>query len=679
MKSLLAALLFALLLAPASSFAQPDLSLAVRALAVRDDAKVFYAGSPAGLHESRDELRTWRPLYMLPAGQHQPGVEQVIVHPSDNNFLLVNGASPRPTVWLSRDGGATWRQSSAGLPAVADSMELFQTIDSPFATYLRVRHDATDLDALYRTDDRGGTWWKQADLPVNAQHLTVNLAMPELLFVNSGPSVWRSVNGGADWNVVGRLPFTVNQVNIAQDLVSDPANPTSLIATANGSRNFTVNGLFQSLDQGVTWSRSYGPTGANRIFLDRDWPQVFGSAIGSPAIFVSRSRGQTFTLSNPLDFSSFRSMCAVLVDPRNSGIVYVSLPGPAPVLFRSADSGESWRPSPAKVLATLSVSRGLVRIAANPGDSPRRAEVRISALEDEDWALDYQLQSDASWLTFESAAADTSAPAVLFADPEGLALGEHRATVTVSSQAAANAPLQLEVVLFVGESGAPVLFSSGIVNAGGFSGGAVAPAENVSIFGADLASETAVVSSLPLPASLAGTSVEIADSSGVVRPCVLFFVSTRQINCNVDSQTALGVARLTVRSPSGTVAASIEVVTVAPGVFSANASGTGVAAASAIRVAADGAQTPVSVVDLGANPRKAVPIDLGPASDTVVLLIFGTGFRNFGGQVEVIIGGQPAQVLGLAAQPEFVGLDQINAVIPRGLIGAGEVAVPGRY
>gem|GEM_PF-6682304 len=675
----ISALFFSLLTA-ASVQAQPDLALAFRTLAVRDDGSVFYAGSRSCLHESRNELRTWRPLYLRPAGEPQPDVQQVIVHPSDNSILLVYASSPRPTIWVSRDAGASWRRSLTGLPALADSMELFQTSEAPFETYLRVRRHATDADEIFRTDDRGGSWVKQADLPENASNFTVNAAMPELMFVNVGVNVWRSLNGGADWGVSGRLPFSVDRTNGAPDLVSDPANPTSLIATANGSRNFTVNGLFQSLDQGATWNRSFGPTGANQIYLDRDWPQVFVSALNSRVLYVSRSRGQTFERIEVVEDPSVRSVTAVLVDPRNTGLVYLALPG-GPVLYRSADSGQTWRPSPARVLGTLAVLSDGSNLSATPGGAVVRGEVSIGAVESlsaariENWDFDYELQSDAAWLTFENANGNTGEPAVLFADPTGLAEGEHRATVTVASASAANSPFAFDVRLAVTEPGDPVLFSSSIVNAGGFAGDTISASENVSIFGADLAQETAAASALPLPASLAGTSVEITDSAGATRPCVLFFVAAGQINCHVDGATALGAGTLTVRTPTGETTAPVQVAPVSPGLFSANASGMGAAAASAVRVAGDGSQTPVEVVDLSANPRRSVPIDLGPDTDTVVLLLFGTGFRNFGGAVEVLIGGQPAQVLGVAAQPEFVGLDQINVVVPRSLGGAGVVDV----
>ena len=89
-----------------------------------------------------------------------------------------------------------------------------------------------------------------------------------------------------------------------------------------------------------------------------------------------------------------------------------------------------------------------------------------------------------------------------------------------------------------------------------------------------------------------------------------------------------------------------------------------------------------------AQPRQEVEIPLeGPITipeaeisgmtwfgDQVILLLFGTGIRG-GTDVRVRIGGGDAQVLGFAPSSEFVGLDQVNVVLSRALIGRGEVEV----
>ena len=221
----------------------------------------------------------------------------------------------------------------------------------------------------------------------------------------------------------------------------------------------------------------------------------------------------------------------------------------------------------------------------------------------------------------------------------------------------------------------PVFSSDGIVNAGSFTGNTIAAEMIVSIFGTDLAGQLAVATSVPLPTTLAGTTVEVTDSQGITRPAPLFFVSGAQLNCLIPMGTAAGPATLVIRS-NGQASAGVlkQVASVAPGLFSANANGAGVAAAAAVRVDGQGIQTPVQVFDANQVPRVATPIDLGPGDDPVVLLLFGTGFRGFQ-SVAATIGGTAAQVVGVAIQPEFVGLDQANVIIPRSLMGRGEVQV----
>src|SRR5215467_9253523 len=70
----------------------------------------------------------------------------------------------------------------------------------------------------------------------------------------------------------------------------------------------------------------------------------------------------------------------------------------------------------------------------------------------------------------------------------------------------------------------------------------------------------------------------------------------------------------------------------------------------------------------------SVPIDLGPATDQVFLLLFGTGIRNNNGLtgVSATIGGAPCVVQFAGAQGGFAGLDQINLLLPRSLAGRGE-------
>ncbi|MGH7485926.1 MAG: hypothetical protein ACREMY_10055, partial [bacterium] len=221
----------------------------------------------------------------------------------------------------------------------------------------------------------------------------------------------------------------------------------------------------------------------------------------------------------------------------------------------------------------------------------------------------------------------------------------------------------------------PELTQAGVVNAGSYVTGALAPDQIISIFGLNLAPEVAVAESTPLPTLLAGVHTDLIDSAGTTHALGLIFVAPKQINCIVAGGAALGAGRLRVNSGGESAEIAVTVEAEAPGLFTANATGNGVAAAGAVRIDSSGAQTPVEVVDFSRQPFVGKPIDLGGESDQLVLLLFGTGFRNHQGSTTVTIGGVAAQVLGIAAQGQFAGLDQMNVLIPHSLRGGGEQPV----
>jgi uncharacterized protein (TIGR03437 family) len=199
-------------------------------------------------------------------------------------------------------------------------------------------------------------------------------------------------------------------------------------------------------------------------------------------------------------------------------------------------------------------------------------------------------------------------------------------------------------------------------------------------FGAGLATTAQMATSLPLPTSLAGTTVKVKDSAGIERLAPLFFVSPTQVNYQIPAMTAAGAATVTITSGDGTVSTGTALVkAVAPSLFAANADGQGVAAALALRIKADGSRSyePVAQFDAAQNRFVARPLDLGPETDQVYLALFGTGIRQHSSLSAVIatIGGAYAEVSFAGAQGAFTGLDQINVRVPRTLAGRGEVDV----
>jgi uncharacterized protein (TIGR03437 family) len=215
------------------------------------------------------------------------------------------------------------------------------------------------------------------------------------------------------------------------------------------------------------------------------------------------------------------------------------------------------------------------------------------------------------------------------------------------------------------------------VSAASYTNTELAAESVIAAFGSRLATTTQVADTLPLPTQLSGTTVRVRDSAGVERLAPLFFVAPSQINYQLPPGTAPGLATITIISSDGIASVGGEVARVVPGLFTANASGQGVPAAIALRVRADGSQSyePVAQFDTAQNRFVPAPLALGPESDQLFLILYGTGLRFNNGLNSVLasLGGVNAEVFYAGAQGDFVGLDQVNLRIPRSLAGRGEI------
>jgi uncharacterized protein (TIGR03437 family) len=217
-----------------------------------------------------------------------------------------------------------------------------------------------------------------------------------------------------------------------------------------------------------------------------------------------------------------------------------------------------------------------------------------------------------------------------------------------------------------------------LASAASYGGGGLAPESIAAAFGEGLSVERAAASSVPPPATLASTRVFVRDSAGVLRNAALYSVSSGQINFIVPRDAAAGPATVTVTSGDGQLYSGAAVVNrVAPGLFSADGSGAGIAAALVQRVRADGAQSVEPVARFDQGRLVAVPIDLSREDEQVFLALFGTGirFRRDLAEVRARIGGADVEVVYAGAQPDAPGLDQINLRLSRTLAGSGDTGI----
>jgi uncharacterized protein (TIGR03437 family) len=245
-------------------------------------------------------------------------------------------------------------------------------------------------------------------------------------------------------------------------------------------------------------------------------------------------------------------------------------------------------------------------------------------------------------------------------------------SVETSSDVAGN---QYQAVTFAGTSPPPAKVLAA-VSAASFLPGTLAAGSIASAFAAHLSTDTQAALSGPLPTTLAGTAFVIKDASGASLSAPLFYAAPGQVDFLVPSGTAAGGATITVTAMDGTVTSGdTQIALVSPGIFQLNLS-TNLAAANVVRVKPDQSQTIEAVYVVSpANDVRAMPIDLGPPTDQLYLVLYGTGIRN-GKVVAVTIGGQDVPVLYSGAQPQLAGVDQVNVgPVPRSLGGRGRANI----
>jgi uncharacterized protein (TIGR03437 family) len=229
--------------------------------------------------------------------------------------------------------------------------------------------------------------------------------------------------------------------------------------------------------------------------------------------------------------------------------------------------------------------------------------------------------------------------------------------ISVSTSAGLSNP-----VAFAVNPVAPFADSAGILNSGSWTR-SIAPGSLISIFGTNLSTGTASAAATPLPFELAGSSIVVNGS-----PAPLLYVSPTQINAQVPYETRTGAASLTIKSGK---------VTGEPVAFNVVANGPGVM------------MIPQTNHALGVNyPEGSINSAQHPATpgEFLILYIIGQGqvdnpvptgaaapfspLSNALAPVRAIIGGQDAQVLFAGLLPGYVGVLQVNLLVP--LVPSGE-------
>ena len=330
---------------------------------------------------------TWAPLGPAPIGS-TPGTLQtfsgrlnsIAIDPNNPLRIFVGGA--QGGVWRTLDGGSTWTpladsECSLAMGSIAIDPNNSQVIYAGTGELNNSGDSYYGCGVLKSTN--GGNSWTPLGASVfvrtGARSATISKVLVDrtpgssIVFAASSFGLYRSTDGGTTWALVitdptSGLPIT----SVASDIVQDATDPTIFYAAQGNAGGPLVNGVYKSVNSGVSWTKLTGvaPTafpstnvGRINLAVSPAAPSTVFAAIEDAnnnvgadgsllGLYVTTDGGTTWTQRTATPPSATNPLCGtgvqcwydmvIAVDPVNPLIVYFG----GFSLYRSIDGGNTF-------------------------------------------------------------------------------------------------------------------------------------------------------------------------------------------------------------------------------------------------------------------------------------------------------------------------------------------------
>jgi uncharacterized protein (TIGR03437 family) len=269
-----------------------------------------------------------------------------------------------------------------------------------------------------------------------------------------------------------------------------------------------------------------------------------------------------------------------------------------------------------------------------------------------------------TWLSATPATGNVPGSISVAVNPQGLAAGSYTGTITIAS-GNQNGATPATVTVKLSVTAAPTPIVAAVANAASYAVGALAPGQEVAVFGSNFGPSTpvsATITNNSFPTILSNTQVLF---DGVAAPVIA--VANGQVNVMVPygiagrATTMVQVVYLGVSSSGITY----NVTSTSPGIYTLNQAGTGQGAILNQNLSGNSSSNPAAKGSVIAIYMTGEGVTAPPSSTGQLAPSDGSGLNHPVQTVTAMVGGVPATVQYAGSAPGLVyGVMQVNVLIP---------------
>lgn len=330
-------------------------------MGVVNNNRLYYAGyTGGGVWKTENAGLSW---VNISDGFFKTGsVGDIAVSESDPNVIYVGMGEHAirgvmttygDGVYKSVDGGKTWRH--LGLEKTRHISDVIIHPSNPDVVWVAAQgaaHGPSADRGIYKSSDGGSTWKKVLYVNENtgASSLSIDFNNPRILYAatwehrrlpwqvqsgGSGCSIWKSVDGGENWNKINDgLPTEMGKIGVSVSR----ANSDRIFAIIEAAKS--TAGVYRSDNGGKSWNHMT----SDQLLTSRSWyyMEILADPVNADVVYVLNSPltksidgGKTFKVVSVGHIDTHD----LWINPTNASNMILGDDGGAEITF---DSGKSW-------------------------------------------------------------------------------------------------------------------------------------------------------------------------------------------------------------------------------------------------------------------------------------------------------------------------------------------------